>query len=174
MKKWSELDPEGKFARFMKIFFLVCAIMMALGLKGCSEVGNHSDKKPHEVTLINAYSSMQKCGGKNNYTCEVFTGRFRDDEGRIFVREMDGFFYHRYVDEGKKDIEGASITVTDYNLGYKDPSYVDWFIITGIIGSILTLFGAFFGLFATFDVEEAQRKWEREQREKEFNSRWED
>lgn len=154
-------SPMEKFKLACKIFIGVIALMLVLGFAGCHENGKHTNKYSHDVTLVDAYSSMQNCGHKGRYSCEVFTGRFVDSEGRTFDREMDGFFYHRYLEQGRKDIVGASITVTDYNLGYKSPKYVVIFMIIGFLGLVSLVIGVITYPFIEMDVDDSQREWER-------------
>ena len=169
----SKLSPKEQFARFVKAYLVAFLLFVGMACWGISDTMPHSEKRSTEVTLINAYSSMQKCGGKNNYSCEVFVGRFRTADGVVYQREMDGFFYHRYVDEGRKDIPGAYITLSDYDQGYENPWYVSWGIGVGIAMSFIMLFGSIFLAFAAdFDVPEAQRKWERKIEEEERRKKY--
>lgn len=157
------MSPRQKWNRFVKVYLLVVALLFGGGIYAVMNTDTHRDKKPVEVTLTNAYSSMQHCGSKGRYSCEVFTGRFRTADGVVYQREMDGFFYHRYVDEGRKDIQGASITLSDYDKGYENPWYINWMMGGGVF-ALVALFCLFFiGLIAEYDVDDAQRKWEREQ-----------
>lgn len=139
---------------------------------GFNHTSKHVERKPVTVTLVNAYSSMQKCGSKNHYTCEVFTGRFRTADGVYYDRQMDGFFYHRYVDEGRKNIEGASITLSDYDQGYENPWWVSCLIGSGVMSLIALICLGLIAMFNEYDLDEEQRKWEREQREKERKERY--
>lgn len=158
----SNRSPEQKFARFVKGYFLAIVLLIAGAMFSCTQTSPHSEKKPVEVTLINAYSSMQHCGSKGRYSCEVFTGRFRTVDGTIYQREMDGFFYHRYVDQGRQDIPGASITLNDYDQGYENPWYINWLFAGGALGVIMAFCLMFFPLIA-YDVDTEQRKWLHEQ-----------
>lgn len=166
------ISPKEQFARFIKGYVIVFILAVASCVFSIWYSAPHGEKHPVEVTLINAYSSMQKCGSKGHYTCEVFTGRFRTADGTIYVREMDGFFYHRYVDEGRKDIEGASITLSDYDRGYELPSVVFWMGIIGGLLGFVQFFGFIFMPLMEYDVNDAQREWEREREEEERRERY--
>lgn len=161
-----------------KIALKVWAILVVVTFGGCS-LGfkldaPYTEMVATEVTLVQAYSSMQRCGKYNS--CEEFTGLFRTKEGTTYERSMTGFFYHNYLDGGKKEIPGAYITLSANNRGVETPGWIKFLMFLGVISAFTFLAGGVCFLFGSIDVEYAQKDWdqrkEREERNAKYGSNW--
>jgi len=108
--------------------------------------------KTYSVTLTEAYSSTLNVGKGN--TQEVFRGRFfHADSNLLFDRSIDGFYYQRFLDGGKKPLTGTlELSLLDF--GQKEPLYITNFLILGfmsVIGLILYILLSLFGFFNDYD-----------------------
>lgn len=155
----SERSPMQKFKAAFKVWMLLCVLTFGGCSAGFYFDTPYTEKTSHDATLELAYSSMKGCG--KSKSCEVFVGRF-DVGGKMYDREIDGFFYHRFVDEGRKPLP-AYVTLNKNQMGIESPTWIKALMLQGILFVFLFFFGGLFFMFGEFDVEEAQRKWEREQ-----------
>lgn len=167
---FKEMSPMQAFKYALKVW----AILVVVTFAGCS-VGfkldePYTEKVATEVTLVQAYSSMQRCGKHNS--CEEFNGQFRAADGKLYEREMTGFFYHRYVDEGKKEMPGAYITLSANDRGVETPGWIKFLMFLGVISAILFIVGGTCFLFGSIDTEYAQKDWEREQERLARDEKW--
>lgn len=155
----SERSPMQKYKTAVKIWALLCVLLFGGCSAGFYFDQPYSEKTSQTGTLELAYSSMQSCN--KSKSCEVFTGRF-DVAGKMYDRSIDGFFYHRFVDEGRKPLP-AYVTLSKNDMGVKSPLWITTLMFLGIpLGFILFIGGVCF-MFGEYDAKEAQRKWEREQ-----------
>lgn len=108
--------------------------------------------KSYPVTLTEAYSSTLNVGKGN--TQEVFRGRFFHAESNLLLdRSIDGFYYQRFLDGGKKPLAGT-LQLSRLDLGEKEPAYaINSFIFaaTSILGLFLYSLMAFLGAFNDYD-----------------------
>lgn len=108
--------------------------------------------KSYPVTLTEAYSSTLNVGKGN--TQEVFRGRFFHAESNLLLdRSIDGFYYQRFLDGGKKPLAGT-LQLSRLDLGEKEPAYaINSFIFaaTSILGLFLYSLMAFLGVFNDYD-----------------------
>lgn len=108
--------------------------------------------KSYPVTLTEAYSSTLNVGKGN--TQEVFRGRFFHAESNLLLdRSIDGFYYQRFLDGGKKPLAGT-LQLSRLDLGEKEPAYaINSFIFaaTSILGLFLYSMMAFLGAFNDYD-----------------------
>lgn len=88
------------------------------------------------ATLVQAYEYDDRCGHKGRYNCSAYKGRFLvEPEHKYITQSIDGFFYHNYVDKGRKDM-AAYVTVSKIDLGAKEPRYTwlwEFMMIFGFI-----------------------------------------
>lgn len=167
-----KLSPMQMFNRCIKIWLVTTVLLFG----GCA-VGVHYDapyteKVSLDATLVSAYSTMQRC--KKSRSCEEYKGRFtiKGDStypSATYDRAIDGFFYHRYVDEGKKPMP-AYLTLSQNDRGVKSPTWIIWLIGCGFFGAFVFVVGVICAMFGSIDAEEAQRKWELEQKCKEWRN----
>lgn len=69
----------------------------------------------YDATLVEAYSSSKNCGHKGHYNCEVFMGKLQLSDGSTVVREIDGFFYYKFIDKGKQPLPAyVALTKADF------------------------------------------------------------
>lgn len=112
------------------------------------------------ATLVQAYEYDERCGSKGRYNCSAYKGRFLVEPEHVYVtKEIDGFFYHSYVDKGRKDM-ASYVSVSKIELGKKIPDGVAWWRELMIFGCVFFVSIFFFGgimcLFA--DEEERDRR----------------
>lgn len=155
----SKISPMQKYKTAIKIWFLLCVLLFGGCSAGFYFDKPYTDKTSHTGTLELAYSSMQACG--KSKSCEVFTGRF-DVEGKMYDRSIDGFFYHRFVDEGRKPLP-AYITLSLNDMGVSSPNWITTLMFLGIPFGFIFFAGGLCFMFGECDTREAQTKWEREQ-----------
>lgn len=169
-----EMSPMETFKWALKIW----AVLLVVTFGGCA-TGFHFDepyssKVSTEATLVQAYSSMQKCGKHNS--CEEFTGLFRTADGKTYTRPMTGFHYHNYLDGGKKEQPGCYITLSANQRGIETPFWIKALMSLGLLGGFLALAGFILLIVGMIDVEYAQKDWEREQerkaREHKYGRNW--
>lgn len=85
--------------------------------------GPYEKKSTYNAELIDAYEYGDHCGSKGRDTCTAWMGRFRENEtGKVFDQETNGFFYHRFVDQGKIPLP-AYIQLSREDFGAKAPWY---------------------------------------------------
>lgn len=157
-------SPMEKYWIAFKVWALLCVLAFSGCAAGLKLDAPYTEKVTTEVTLVSAYSSMQRCGKHNS--CEEFNGQFRAVDGKLYEREMTGFFYHRYIDEGKKEIPGAWITLSANDRGIETPGFIKFLMFLGVIGAMLFIAGGLGLLFGHIDVEYEEREWQRRQESK--------
>lgn len=155
----SKRNPMQVYKTAVKVWLLLCVLLFGGCSAGFYFDKPYTDKTSQNGTLELAYSSMQACS--KNKSCEVFTGRFNVD-GKMYDRSIDGFFYHRFVDEGRKPLP-AYITLSKNDMGVPSPTWIQILMFLGVPFVFIFMVGGLFTLFAECDAQEAQRKWEREQ-----------
>lgn len=158
----SEMSPMEVFKLAMKVWLIALVLTLGSCTVGFKLDAPYTDKVATEVTLVQAYSSMQKCGKHNS--CEEFTGLFRAKDGKTYERSMTGFFYHNYLDGGKNEIPGAYITLSANDRGVETPGWIKFLMSMGIAFGFLFIVGGICFLFGSIDAEYAQDEWERKQR----------
>lgn len=156
----STRSPMQNYKAALKVWLLLCVLTFGGCSAGFYFDDPYTDKTSQSGTLELAYSSMQSCN--KSKSCEVFTGRFNVN-GKMYDRSIDGFFYHRFVDEGRKPLP-AYITLSKNDMGVESPAWVRFLMFLGIpFALIFIVFGLGF-LFGYDDAAEAQRKWEYNQK----------
>lgn len=153
----SQRSPMQKYKEALKIWSLLCILLFAGCSAGFYFDRPYSEKTSQNGTLQLAYSSMQSC--HKSKSCEVFMGRF-DVAGKMYDRSIDGFFYHRFVDEGRKPIP-AYITLSKNDMGEKSPNWIVSLMLLGLPFAIIFIVGGLCFMFGETDVAVAQRSWER-------------
>lgn len=139
-----------KKAHVLIVIFLLAIIAI------CSNVYSTTNYlreiKPYPVTLTEAYSATLNVGKSN--TQEVFRGRFYHDESNLLLdRSIDGFYYQRFLDGGKKPLAGT-LNLSRVELGEKEPGYaINCLIFAVISGIFLVLYGllALMGFFNNYE-----------------------
>ena len=165
---FSDRSPVEQVKFCFKLWAMLCFILLGSCAAGWKLDEPYSTKTSHDATLELAYSSMQKCGKTNS--CEEFMGRFKlKEDGRMVDREIDGFFYHRFVDEGRRPMP-AYITLSPNQMGVESPGWIVALMVMGVPGFFLLFVGAILLLCA--DTTYEQRKWEQEQERKERDAKW--
>lgn len=169
MSKVSEMSPK----QVVKMIFKIWVVFMLLSLGSCY-TGNKLDdpysvKTSHNATLELAYSSMQKCG--KTTSCEQFMGRFKLEDGTMIDREIDGFFYYRFVEEGRKPL-ASYVTVSKNQQGIRTPGWIVCLMIFGAFGLIVSAFSFIFFLGLVDGLDEEEKAWEREQERKARDRRY--
>lgn len=127
---------------------IVFLSLIAIGAYFYNATSYLREIKSYPVTLTEAYSSTLNVGKSN--TQEVFRGRFFHAESNLLLdRSIDGFYYQRFLDGGKKPLAGT-LQLSRIDLGEKEPSYAIIFFtlgFTSVVGlflyGLLVLFGAF-------------------------------
>lgn len=170
MFKFEGKSPAEQFANIVKIWLLLCVVTFG----GCA-AGFHFDKPytestSHNATLEQAYSSMQGCG--KHKSCEEFMGRFKlEEDGKMYNREIDGFFYHSFVDKGRQPM-AAYITLNKNDKGVETPLWIRLLMFNGALCAFIFLGGGLCLLFGGIDVEYEQRKWDEAKEREERNVKW--
>lgn len=160
MFKFEGKSPMEQFTNLVKIWALLCVVLLASCVGGFQLDKPYTEKKSYDATMMNAYSTYKNCGHKGRYECEVFKGRFKvKADGKYYEREIDGFFYNRFVDEGKKEMP-AYITLSKSDMGIKSPGYIVFLMSMGVLGFIVFIAGGMMLMFGSIDAESAQRDWE--------------
>jgi hypothetical protein len=163
-----EMSPVQVFNYILKVWLVLCILTLGSCSAGFYLDQPYTEKVSTEVTLVAAYSSMQKCGKHDS--CEEFTGRFKTADGKTYDRSMDGFFYHRYVDEGKKPMPGAWITLSANDRGIETPGWIKFLMFMGIPFAMIFIAGGFGLLFTETEYE--QREWEHKKEREERELKW--
>lgn len=170
MFKFAGKSPMQQYMNLVKIW----ALLLVVTFGGCA-AGFHLDepysaKTSHNATLELAYSTMQKCGKHNS--CEEFKGRFKlEEDGKMYERDIDGFFYHRFVDEGRKPM-AAYITLSPNDKGIETPGFTKFLMFLGVIGGFTFLAGGLCLLLGSIDAEYAEKDYQQAQEYKERNRRY--
>ena len=170
MFKFEGKSPWQQYMNCVKIWLLLCVVTLGSCSAGFMLDAPYTEKTSHNATLELAYSSMQKCGKSNS--CEEFMGRFKvETDGKMYDREIDGFFYHRFVDEGRKPM-ASYITLNKNQMGIETPGWIRFLMFCGVLFALIGGAGGICLMFGSIDAEEAQRDWEREQERKERDAKW--
>lgn len=170
MFKFEGKSPAEQFANLVKIWLLLLVVTFGSCAAGLKLDAPYTEKTSHNATLELAYSSMQKCG--KTASCEEFMGRFKlEEDGKMYDREIDGFFYHSFVDKGRQPMP-AYITLSQNQKGVETPGWIQFLTFMGVIGAMLFIAGGMGLLFGSIDVEYEQRDWERKQEQKERDANW--
>lgn len=166
--KFDDRSPVDQIKVLLKIWAMVCFLLLGSCAVGFHLDSPYTESTSHDATLVQAYSSMQKCGKHDS--CEEFKGRFKlKEDGRIIDREIDGFFYHNYVDGGRKDM-AAYVTLSPNQMGVQSPGWIVALMLMGIPGFLIFFVCGFGFLFSDTDYE--QRKWVQEQERKARDAKW--
>lgn len=141
-----------------KVFFLglVVWFVVALGGTAMYKTSDHMRVKvSRDATMVQAYEYDERCGSKGRYNCSAYKGRFLIEPEHIYInREIDGFFYHHYVDNGRKDM-ASYVTVSKMDLGAKNPPYYDLWVVLMIGGwMMLVIWFIAVGVGCLFEDEE--------------------
>ena len=154
-------SPMEKYWITFKVWALLCVLAFGGCAVGFKLDAPYTEATSHNATLELAYSSMQKCGKHDS--CEEFKGRFKlEEDGKMYDREIDGFFYHSFVDKGRKPM-AAYITLSKNDKGIESPGYISFLLFLGVIGAILFIAGGMGLLFGHIDVEYEEKEWQRRQ-----------
>lgn len=170
MFKFEGKSPAEQFSNLVKIWLL----FMIVTFGGCA-AGWHLDtpyteKTSHNATLEVAYSYQGSCD-KYHKCIEKWKGRFKVEDGQRYDRDIDGFFYHRFVDEGRQPM-AAYITLSKNDMGVETPGWIKFLMFLGVLSVMAAIAGGLGLLFGSIDVEYEQREWEREQEQKERDAKW--
>jgi hypothetical protein len=161
MFKFEGKSPMEKYMNLVKIWALLLVVTFGGCAVGVKLDAPYTEKTSHNATLELAYSTMQKCGKHDS--CEEFKGRFKlEEDGKMYDRDIDGFFYHRFVDEGRKPM-AAYITLSPNDKGVETPTFTKFLMFLGVISGFTFLAGGLCLLLGSVDAEYEQRDWEREQ-----------
>lgn len=149
MKAWYRLyKPLVNFAGIL-------LIALILGLGGCgasqSELDRIGKKTTYSATLVEAYSTYQKCGHKGRSDCEVFMGRLMLDKGGQIDRELDGFLYHSFVKSGGKP-ERADVRLSPRDFGERPTLVMFSLAFVGIMSLFVSCVIIFYGFIALPDI----------------------
>lgn len=142
----------------MKIHVLIVSFFFMLAI-GCGYFYKSSsdmrEKHITAVTLIEAYSTTVNVGKSN--TKEVYRGRFFHKESNLLLdRSIDGFYYHRFLDGGKKPLAGT-LELSRVELGEKEPKYTTDALALGSTGFMMGCLYLLIGLLGGFrDYSEYQ------------------
>ena len=110
-----------------------------------------------DATLVQAYEYDDRCGHKGRYNCSAYKGRFLVEPEHVYVtQEIDGFFYHRYVDKGRVDMP-SYVSVNKLDLGAKEPKWTTFWGILKFIGCA-GFFMWIFGSILCWLLEESDRR----------------
>jgi hypothetical protein len=96
-------------------------------------------------------------------------GRFKADDGKYYDREIDGFFYHRFVDEGRKPMD-AYITLNKNQMGIDTPVWILVLQFMAIPFTLIFIAGGLGLLFSETGYE--QREWERKKEREARDAKW--
>lgn len=159
MFKFKGESPAKQFANIVKIWLMFSVLTFGGCVAGFYLDAPYTVKTSHDATLELAYSSMQECGSKGRSSCEVFTGRFKlEENGKMYDREIDGFFYHRFVDEGRKPMP-AYLTMNLNDKGVESPGWIQFLMFNGILFGLIFFAGGLVLLLSSIDVEYEQKRW---------------
>ena len=107
-----------KAQKFAALFvFLI--LLFGTGYVSYNDTLPLREKSWRDATLVQAYEYGDRCG---KYTeCSAWKGRFLLEPEHIYVnKDLDGFDYHTYVDNGRKD-KPMLVNVSATELGAKLP-----------------------------------------------------
>lgn len=159
----SNKSPMEKFKTISKVWALLCVLLFGGCSAGFYFDAPYSEKVSHNATLELAYIYNGSCDKHGNRCVEKYKGRFKADDGNRYDRDIDGFFYHRFVDEGRKEMP-AYITLSKNDMGTASPTWVLSLMLMGLIFAIIFLAGGFSLMLYSSEVEYDQRKWEHDQK----------
>lgn len=172
MSKQKEMSPMEAFKWALKAWAIFVVVTFGGCVAGFKFDAPYSRDVATEVTLVQAYSTMQKCGSKNHFSCEEFKGLFRDETTKAtYTRAMTGFFYYNYIDGGKKEIPGAWITLSANDRGIETPLWIKFLMSLGVVGGFVFLAGGMCFLLGSVDAEFAQEDWERKKAREERDAK---
>lgn len=123
------------------IFFVTVSCW---GLYADKKVAYLSVEKEYSAQLIEAYKTLVYTSENGR---EVFIGRFKLADGFLADREIDGFFFQKFVRGGEKPL-AAIIKMTPINFGQSSPLWIDQLRFWGFISIICFLFVFFIGIFS--------------------------
>lgn len=166
----NERSPMQSFMTLVKVWAILCVVTFSGCFAGIKLDMPYTEKTSHNATLELAYSSMQQCGKAKS--CEEFMGRFKlEEDGKMYDREIDGFFYHSFVDKGRKPMP-AYLTLNKNDKGIESPGYIKFLLFLGAIGGFLFLAGGICLLIGGTDVEYEQKRWTEQKEQEERDARW--
>lgn len=170
MFKFKGKSPAEQFANMVKIWALLVVVTFAGCSLGVKLDAPYTAKVSHKAELQQAYSTMQKCGKHDS--CEEFIGRFQlEESGKMYDREIDGFFYHSFVDKGRKPMD-AYITLNLNDKGVESPMLNNFLMFLGLLCALIGIAGGLGLALGSIEVEYEQKDWEREQERKERDAKW--
>lgn len=134
------------------LILVVILAIIAIGSYLYNSTSYLREIKTYPVVMTEAYSSMLNVGKGN--TKEVFRGRFfHADTNLLIERSIDGFYYQRFLDGGKKPLAGT-LQLSRLDLNEKEPARA----VNGLLGVMMGLVALFmygllalFGFFTDFD-----------------------
>lgn len=146
----------SKKAHFITVFILLSIVVVGSYLYNSTSYLREA--KSYPVVLTEAYSTTLNVGKSN--TKEVFRGRlFHAESNLILDRSIDGFYYQRFLDGGKKPLAGT-LNLSRVELGEEVPAYaVNGLIFSTISGVFLALYSFLFlfGFFNNYDSYSSSR-----------------
>lgn len=141
---------------YLGVLFL--SVMVTLGSWLMYKQSDHLRVETvRDATLVQAYQYDDRCGHKGRSNCSAYKGRFLVEPEHVYVNmKIDGFFYHSYVDKGRKDT-ASFITVSKLDLGQKEPPYTTLWSVLMLIGSAISIAWFFVMGFACL-IEDHDRR----------------
>jgi hypothetical protein len=170
MFKFEGKSPAEQFANLVKIWLLLLVVTFGSCAAGFKLDAPYTEDVSHNATLEVAYSYQGSCDKYHNCV-EKWKGRFKAEDGQRYDREIDGFFYHNFVDKGRQPMP-AYITLNKNDQGVETPVWIKFLMSLGILGGFIFIAGGFGLMLGSVDVEYEQRQWEREQESRERNAKW--
>lgn len=130
------------------VFLLVTLIVGAAVYDSTSD---YREKTTYEVTMTDAYSSVVNVGKTSNK--QIFRGRFLHvASNKVFDRDIDGFFYNKFLDNGKKPLP-ATVSLTRIDLGEQPPAYMNIAFISSSLSCIMLIVLVLFFLLGGIELK---------------------
>lgn len=163
-----EMSPKEVFSYILKVWLVLCVLTFGSCSAGFYLDQPYTEKTSHNASLEVAYSTMGRCDKYGSCT-EVYKGRLKTEDGQRYDREIDGFFYHRFVDEGRKPMD-AYITLSANDQGVETPGWIEFLMFMGVPFAMIFIAGGLGLLFN--DTEYEQREWERKKEREVREFKW--
>jgi hypothetical protein len=165
MFKFEGKSPWQQFINCVKIWLLLLVVTMGSCGTGFTLDAPYTEKTSYNATLEVAYKYSGGCNKHGDSCVEKYKGRFKAEDGQRYDRDIDGFFYHRFVDEGRKEMP-AYLTLSKNDMGVDTPGWIQFLMFCGVLCGMIFVAGGLGLLIAFDDAEYAQKDWEREQERK--------
>jgi hypothetical protein len=158
-------SPWAQYMNCVKIWLLLTVITFGGCVAGFKLDAPYTEDTSHNATLEVAYIYNANCNKHGDHCVEKYKGRFMADDGKRYDRDIDGFFYHSFVDKGRQEMP-AYITLSKNDMGIGTPGWIQFLMFCGVLCGFIFVAGGICLMLGSVDAEYAQKDWEREQERK--------